>query len=216
MGIEGAEKLYCAYLEKKDNRWEYGNSILYRMCDEAPHHDRSDIIVGKLWLIGRSYTAAIERRKNADKEDDFYYDIVAPKMLEIGKELDNRLAQLKLCDGRIAENITDVLETHKYLMDAFFEITRLEKRSLASKYLHFHCPDMFFIYDSRARTRINQYIKKPDKSVISNLDYYDKEYSDFVCRMLALQTYLYEKTGIYPQPRLLDSFLLHSDDVLQR
>ena len=40
----------------------YGNKILYDMCATKPRHDDIDIIVGKIWLIGRSYSAAIERK----------------------------------------------------------------------------------------------------------------------------------------------------------
>jgi hypothetical protein len=35
-------------------------------------------------------------------------------------------------------------------MTVLRDLTGLEKRALASKYLHFHLPRLFFIYDSRA------------------------------------------------------------------
>lgn len=35
------------FLEKYDDVWGYGNSILYDMCENAPHHDRDDVIVAK-------------------------------------------------------------------------------------------------------------------------------------------------------------------------
>ena len=163
MITKGTEKLYQDFLNTKSSRWEFGNSILYEMCSNNPYHNQSDIIVGKIWIIGRSYAAAIERRKNASNtNDDFYYDLVAPKMLEIGDELDERLSQLRDDGGTIRDNVNNILETHKFLMDVFYELTGLEKRSLASKYLHFHCPELFFIDDSRARTAINRYVKLPD------------------------------------------------------
>ena len=93
------------------------------------------------------------------------------------------------------------------MMDVFYELTGLEKRSLASKYLHFHCPELFFIYDSRARTAINRYVKRPDKKALDNINC-DKEYGDFVCRMLELQAFLQERTDCNQSPRTLDSFLL--------
>ena len=211
MVIEQTAERYKAYLGNKDSRWEYGNSILYDMCKKDPCHNQKDIIVGKIWLIGRSYAAAIERRKNAaNANDDFYYDTVAPKMLEIGGCLDFRLSELRNASTPILNNVKDILETHKLLMDTFYELTGLEKRSLASKYLHFHCPHMFFIYDSRARIGINKYVKRPDKRVLSNIEC-DLEYGDFVCRMLELQSYLNDKLGIYQDPRQIDGFLLHRD-----
>lgn len=208
MIAKGTEKLYQDFLNTKSSRWEFGNSILYEMCSNNPYHNQSDIIVGKIWIIGRSYAAAIERRKHASNtNDDFYYDLVAPKMLEIGDELDERLSQLRDDGGTIRDNVKNILETHKFLMDVFYELTGLEKRSLASKYLHFHCPELFFIYDSRARTAINRYVKRPDKKALDNINC-DKEYGDFVCRMLELQAFLQERTDCNQSPRTLDSFLL--------
>ena len=205
------EKQYEEYLKQKNSRWEFGNSILYQMCEDNPLHNDADVVIGKIWLIGRSYAAAIERRKSADdyQGDDFYYDTVAPKMLEIGKELDCRIESLKNNNtGIIADCVPEILNTHKFLMDAFMELTGLEKRSLASKYLHFHCPDKFFIYDSRAKAAIGKIVKRPHKKILSRIEDYDAEYGDFVCRMLELQEYLAEKLGTYEKPRAIDSFLL--------
>lgn len=204
------EKQYKEYLKQKNSRWEFGNSILYQMCEDNPLHNDADVVIGKIWLIGRSYAAAIERRKNADdyQGDDFYYDAVAPKMLEIGKELDSRIESLKNNTGIIADCVPEILSTHKYLMDAFMDLTGLEKRSLASKYLHFHCPEKFFIYDSRARAAIGKIVKRPNKKILLGIDDHDAEYGDFVCRMLELQEYLDEKLGVYEKPRAIDSFLL--------
>ena len=209
MVVNETRQLYESYLKSTDSRWVYGNSVLYRMCKEEPEHKKIDVIVGKIWLIGRSYAAAIERRKNAvDGGDDFYYDVVAPKMLEIGQELDDRIARLRNSTRLIVDDVEEILGTHKFLMDTFYELTGLEKRSLASKYLHFHCPEKFFIYDSRARVGIGKLVKRPDKRFLENVSDYDIEYGDYVCRMVELQEYLAEQFGGYELPRKLDSFLL--------
>lgn len=100
-------------------------------------------------------------------------------MLEIGNELDFRLSKLRNVKSTILDNAKEILETHKLLMDTFYELTGLEKRSLASKYLHFHCPEMFFIYDSRARANINKYVKRPDKRILSSVKC-DSEYGVFL------------------------------------
>jgi hypothetical protein len=188
MIVEGTIDNYQEYLDNHNSKWVFGNEILYRMCRENPFHNQKDEIVGKIWLIGRSYAAAIERRKNATVEiNDFYYDVVAPKMIDIGKELDERLDILRNETGHIIDNISLVVDTHKFLMDTFYEMTMQENRSLASKYLHFHCPEMFFIYDSRAKNSINKLVKKPNKSLLNNINDYDVEYGEFTCRMVELQ-----------------------------
>ena len=209
MVVKETKRLYKSYLNITNSRWKYGNSVLYRMCEEEPEHKEIDVIVGKIWLIGRSYAAAIERRKNAVVVgDDFYYDEIAPKLLEIGPELDDRITKLRKSKGLILDDIKLVLSTHKFLMDIFYELTGLEKRSLASKYLHFHCPEKFFIYDSRARVGIGKLVKRPNKGILTDVSNCDPEYGDFVCRMLELQEYLDEQLGVYELPRKLDSFLL--------
>lgn len=118
MGVTEVEKQYREYLAHKNSRWEFGNSILYKMCEDNPLHNEADVVIGKIWLIGRSYAAAIERRKHADnyQGDDFYYDAVAPKMLEIGDELDKRIESLKNTTGIIIDCVPEILSTHKFLM----------------------------------------------------------------------------------------------------
>lgn len=74
MVVKETKRLYKSYLNSTNSRWEYGNSVLYRMCEEEPEHKEIDVIVGKIWLIGRSYAAAIERRKNAVVELQEYLD----------------------------------------------------------------------------------------------------------------------------------------------
>ena len=106
------------------------------------------------------------------------------------------------------DDVEEILSTHKFLTDTFGKMTGLKKRSLASKYLHFHCPEKFFIYDSRAIKSIGKLVKRPDKKFLVNVSDYDQEYGNFVCRMLELQEYLYEKLGTYEMPRSIDSFLL--------
>lgn len=212
MVTAGIEKQYMEFQDQKKTHWDFGNSILYQMCEDNPCHNDTDVVIGKIWLIGRSYAAAIERRKNADdyQGDDFYYDVVGPKMLEIGPELDNRIQSLKKKSGGIEDCVPDMLSTHKFLMDTFMDLTGLEKRSLASKYLHFHCPEKFFIYDSRAKIAIGKIVKRPDKKILSGIEEYDEEYGDFVSRMLEFQQYLNDKIGIYETPRAIDSYLLSS------
>ena len=206
---ESTEEKYRLYLNRKDPRWEFGNNILYQMCKENPLHTQADVVVGKIWLIGRSYAAAIERRKNAaESGDDFYYNKVAPKIIEIGAELDERLEKLRGSKRPIIDDVADILSLHNFLTNIFYELTGLEKRSLASKYLHFHCPEKFFIYDSRAYTALRKLVKLPQKEIYIENNDSDREYKNFVCRILELQTFIYDKFDVYTMPRELDDFLL--------
>lgn len=214
MIISGTEKLYKDYIRHLKERYFFSDGILYRMCQENPDHKKQDVIIGKILLIGRTYAAAIERRKATGnyKGDDFYNDVVGPEMKKIGTKLDNRLDKLRKSNGLISDNLDEILGTHKFLMDFFNKITGLEKRSLASKYLHFHCPEKFFIYDSRARSAIRKVLRKPyeEPQIVG----FDSEYVDFVYKMLELQKYLMGKGFSLEDttPRNLDSFLLRYID----
>ena len=151
--------------------WSFGNQILYDMCLKNPSHTNENVIIGKIWLIGRSYAAAIERIKEKSvPSDDFY--------------------------------------VHKFLVNQITEITKLEKHSLASKYLHFHLPNHFFIYDSRAAGSITRFVHKERKEILLEGD---EVYVDFCMRAMQLRKYIFEKYGEKCSPRDIDNFLLYEN-----
>lgn len=204
------EQRVSDFLNSASTRWGYANKVLYDMCRDNPAHDDEDVIVGKIWLIGRSYAAAIERTKGAGEANDFYYDIVACKMLSIGKELDRRIAELNAISHLSDQSLDSVLDTHKFLVDVFNDITNKKQRSLASKYLHFHCPSMFYIYDSRAGSAIRKVVKV-NKDLLQKhcLRDCDTEYANFCVSALELQGYIEERYHRNVSPREIDNFLYY-------
>lgn len=194
------------------NRWNFGNEILYEMCRKNPKHKNADVVVGKIWLIGRSYAAAIERRQNTSEivsGDDFYFNVVAPKMLEIGEELDNRIEELTKYDAITKDALKAITDTHLFLTNVFLDISGQNKRSLASKYLHFHVPNMFYIYDSRAVREARRYVKLEKRLKTSLAPFGDKEYIELVTRLYTFQEYVEDRYGMSMTPRDIDSFLLN-------
>lgn len=185
--------------------WEYGNDILYSMCKNRPLHNDRNAVASKIWLIGRSYAASIERVKEKISSSEVY-DCFLDEITNNALNFDNKLQKLtKVSCNEINKNLSLIFETHLMLTEAFKKATKLEKRSLASKYLHFHCPNIFFIYDSRARLKINYLVKSKGNKTDCIGDF---EYVDFYLRMLELQKYLNEKTKKIYTPRELDNFLL--------
>jgi hypothetical protein len=190
--------------------WDLGNEVLYRLCREHPKHDQASAILAKVWLIGRSYAAAIERRKNATgTSDHFYRTIVVEGIRKSG--IDAWLAELP---DRVAvpSDLRSIVVVHKRLMDLFQRMTGLEKRSLASKYLHFHRPNLFFIYDSRARNaiarvtpRLRQVIGEIEPTAV---EVADPEYQAFCLRAEWLRGSLTRDFGRSLTPRDLDKVLL--------
>ena len=203
---EAAMKNYVNNISKSA-RWELGNKILYDICSAYPKHNNSDEVVAKMWLIGKSYSAAVERRKNAAGfKGDFYYDCVAPTLLTIGSKLDSMICGLKN-HSFDEESLPQVIATHTLLQDALENITEMKKRSLTSKYLHFHCPNAFPILDSFAYTTLKKIVTSK-----GNLKYSgngDTEYIDYCTRFLELKKYYEHQYSRAFSLREMDSLLLN-------
>jgi len=138
----------------KDTSSDFLNGVLYKMCRDNPLHKEHGVIMGKVLIIGRTYAAAIERRRKKNQRGrlrgDFYKDCVVPKIRE--SKIDKWLRGL---DKNPSHH--RALETHKLVMRLFRRISKQENRSLASKYLHFHLPGRFYLHDSRARKAISKH-----------------------------------------------------------
>ena len=215
-------------IKKAQNQdmWGFANQILYDLCQRNPKHDDDSVIIAKVWLIGRAYAAAIERRKptknitlvNSDAEqqdssEDFYVKEVAPKIKSIGSELDERIRRIS-CYSRITEALLpQIVDTHWFLTNVFSDISVMNKRSLASKYLHFHVPNMFYIFDSRAYTGVgavnsdSKLLKRKIQSCLREKTY-DDSYLDFAVKAFSLNQHIYQKHGVWLSPREIDAILL--------
>ena len=192
------------------NVWDFGNKILYDLCCDNFKHDKDEQILTKVLFIGRIYAAAVERRKNKnyDINDDFYIDTIAPTFRQ--STLDNHLENLKLCENLTTDNIQQILETHSYLTTELKKITDLEKRSFSSKYLHFHLPNLFFIYDSRAVNALRTFKVKISNElrIISKLGTVDNEYANFFCKCFTLRHEIQNKYNLTLTNRQLDNLLI--------
>ena len=185
-------------MENETPKWDFGNSILYNMCIDKPNHDDINITVDKLNIIGRTYSATIER--GAGKS----FEIVNVAKKIKNSEIDKLLKQIKLIEFPNEDNIIDILKVHKYFTDILYEETGLYKRSLASKYLHFHAPKVFFIYDSIAKKQIGTELNNRRFKFNTSNDV-DEEYSRFVYKCLYFRDNFHKgKT-----PRDIDKVLLN-------
>ena len=194
---------------KRREDFDIGNMVLYNMCREYPTHIDEEEIIGKIWLIGRAYAAAIERCPKPIT----YPEDVGPKIKAHGEELDSQLA--RIIEHRQSDEayLLNMLRAHKFFTDVLFEITELYKRSLASKYLHFHAPNHFYIYDSIVVQNIGAYdlpCKELKESLIKKLgaNEYDEAYLDYVARAHTLNEQLAKRSnGEWLSPRTLDTLL---------
>lgn len=197
-------------LARQKNVWDFGNAILYKLCKDNFKHDLDDHILTKVLFIGRIYAAAVERRKNKSNNinDDFYIDTVAPTFRK--SKLDDKLSELKIVKIENFENVKSVLQTHYFLTSMLKKITALDKRSFSSKYLHFHLPDLFYIYDSRAVTALRQFTSQVPKDLkhMLELENIDSEYSKFYCKCFDLKRQIKAEFNIDLTNRQLDNLLI--------
>lgn len=142
----------CITSAQNPTLWTLSNKVLYDFCQENPDHKNKETSIAKVLLIGRVYAASVERgnkpRDIVVDNDDFYTKHVARRMTT---GMDKAMAPLKALNSQHVgyENLEKILTAHAEVNKIFkFE---KNKPSLASKYLHFHFPELFFIYDSRAR-----------------------------------------------------------------
>ena len=193
------------------------NEALYKLCKEHPYHNKKSEIVSKIWIIGRAYAAAVERRRiNREISNDEFYDkVVGEGLLKHGKEIDALISSLNHYPEVTMENIESILELHALLTNVLKSLTGQYKRSLVSKYLHFHLPNLFYIYDSRAAKEINALSKTYNKEE-STLDFnclkkgYDKDYTKFFAKMYAANHKIKDEFSVWLTPRELDNLLLCS------
>jgi len=182
---------------------DFGNDVLYRMCEEHPRHDDVEVVHGKIWLIGRAYAAAIERKA----KPGFLPKNAAQNLVE--SEIDRKIDALEKIERIDASNLATVLDAHCYLTERFKATTGLAKRSLASKYLHFHARNAVFIYDSIASMCLNEALKNVHPTDAPSVpNGYDDTYATFASRCLYYRDHVIEPhLGRTIGPRELDKWL---------
>lgn len=200
--------------------WAGANHFLYDLCKKAPKHQMEEEVFMKLILIGRTYAASVERRKTKEKgetTESFYKKKVIPAIMS--SSLDKNLKKLKSMKGDSIARVNLALETHGYLTSIFKEITGDEKRSFCSKYLHFHLPDLFFIYDSRAEKGLRKFVSEfPEyANEVFKIPMIDKKYATFFMKCYSINNHI-RAGNIYPtmKPRAIDTMLLKVADFKTR
>ncbi len=192
--------------------WDLANKSLYDLCSEHPNHKNDEEIIAKVWTIGRTYSAAIEDRRIIHLKIpsyDFYPKIVAPIIRK--SNIDKEFSKLKDIKTVNDKNLKDILEVHQYVTDRFFKISGRRKRSLASKYLHFHFPDLFFLYDANAKNAIQKFSNISNRSKRFRKE--DVNYRRFYVKCLKVRDHIIQECGDILKgkkltPRRLDKLLL--------
>lgn len=186
----------------------FENRILYQMCRETPLHNNPTEVAGKILLIGRTYAAAMERGAGFNGSTGSVYKfVIAPAI--VNSDIDAWIEEAKAANIATAEGFSTVVRVHGNVNALFSSITEtgISRRSLTSKYLHFHAPDKFFIYDSIACRSIKDALGKV--LVKGHVEGADKQYYDFYAKCLMLRLKVFDEEGVILTPRQLDQRLLN-------
>jgi hypothetical protein len=188
--------------------WDTTNEVLYQLCRKHPRHTDNGEVLAKILLVGRAYAAAIERRrdrKSVEKNERYYRNTVAQAIQS--SSIDRWLQRARAVVPGTPEALSAMVEIHGSTTRLFNEISGLQKRSLASKYLHFHVPELFYIYDSRAVNALREFsdvLPRARRSDGSG----DNEYRKFAGKCSVLAAYCEKKLDLRPLPRHIDNLLL--------
>lgn len=63
---------FVAACEDYADGWQAADAVLYRLCHEHPRHDHYPTVMAKVAIIGRTYSAGLERHvklKKGEKKD---------------------------------------------------------------------------------------------------------------------------------------------------
>jgi len=197
--------------DSKTSSWDFGNQILYDLCRDNFEHKKNGRILAKVLFIGRIYAAAVERRKVKDEyiSDNFYFEVVGPTLM--ASDIDERLARLKSYRTLTKNIIPEILATHNSIVKMFNGPTGLKKRSFSSKYLHFHLPNLFFIYDSRAERALRQISRHVPKALkhFKKIPNTDDEYARFFCKCLDMKRQIEQQHNAQISIRQFDNLLIN-------
>jgi hypothetical protein len=187
--------------------WTLSNNVLYKLCQDYPGNSNLQEVVTKVMIIGKTYSASIERRRTSSvpkiKGED-YYKQVASEIKTLA--LDAELGDMRSSEPSELKNIKSALRMHQRLVSAVEKFAKIRHRSFASKYLHFHAPNWFFIFDSIASGELKKQVPRPHyDAALSGIG--DDNYRAFVERAWELREKLVQQDPPRLTPRELDRLL---------
>ena len=172
---------------------------LYELCFMHRDHLRDEIVADKLRLIGRMY---------ADYGAGLGFSPEYGAHCLTASAVDSWFGALATAEDMQAAL---PLELHKRVMDLFADLPEEAARSLASKYLHFHFPELFPVYDGlveRAAATLCE-----GACGFLALAESDPVYGEFQARCRKLAERLGREIGRRLSPRELDRVLRAWSDV---
>lgn len=131
-----------------DKDWGGVDEVLYELCRRHPRHEDRRGVTAKIALIGRAYSAGLERRVTPPPGEQAI-TVIADAFERHRARVDNMLAALRpVAEPLSVQDMATIVQVHgRFTRFLVKEVTTDGKapRSFAAKYLHFHnpgCPDL--------------------------------------------------------------------------
>ena len=167
---------------------------LYELCFMHRHHFHDEIVADKLRMIVR---LCAEHGLNVT---GFSPEFTAHRLGQ--SAVDHWFAGLATAEHL---DLALVFELHKRVMDLFADLPAEQARALASKYLHFHFPELFFLYDRRVAAAAFQ-LGEGECGYLSRAEH-DPDYGRFFACCRKLTERFVGLAGRRLNPRELDRVL---------
>lgn len=191
-----------------DVDWGGVDEVLYRTCAESPTHTDRRTITAKLALVGRAYSAGLERCVTPPPGQQSI-TVIADFVTAHGAEVDAAIEPLLALEEPLtSDDVQSIVRAHGALLKVLRGVTTTGKtpRSFAAKYLHFHKP-VVPIYDEYARITLTGLVHWNGNALpFSKPACADQEYYDFCVRFWRLYESCW-KRGVAASVKTLDQYL---------
>jgi hypothetical protein len=171
-----------------DRDWGAVDEILYGICNRWPAHRERRCVTAKVVLIGRAYSAGLERHVEPDDGGQAITRI-ASFLCTNAHCVDDIIAQLGILTEPLDANaMTAIVAQHGQFSELLRRLTTAgaAPRSFVAKYLHFHHP-IVPLYDSYAAASLAKLVPWDAAEIPFPLQSgADREYWDFCTRFLRL------------------------------
>jgi len=186
IAVPTAEQLAAAS-RAFDADWGGVDEVLYRLCTESPGHLDRRTVTAKLALVGRAYSAGLERCVTPPKGTQAI-TIIADFVHARGATIDAVMKPVLSIEEPLTIALLEgIVAAHGAFLGILSGVTAGKMpRSFAAKYLHFHNP-VVPIYDEYARAGLTHLVHWDSKNLpFEPPEGADREYYKFCVRFWRL------------------------------
>jgi hypothetical protein len=188
--------------------WGEVDRVLYDLCAAHPDHDQRRFVAAKVAIVGRAYSAGLERCITPGEGEQAVM-VGVEYMWRHGAEIDAILATVKQVEEPLdANRMRELVEQHGRLTTLLAAMPQAARRprSFAAKYLHFHHP-VVPIYDSYAEIALGKSVPwKASLAPFSAPPHADEWYYPFCARLFRLYSACLAG-GLKVTTKTLDTYL---------